>query len=46
MKVKGESLDQYDLVDGGYIDKVARRYEARIGVSVRRTTGRRRVESA
>jgi hypothetical protein len=31
MKVKSESLDQYDLVDGGYIDKVARRYEARIG---------------
>jgi hypothetical protein len=31
MKVKSESLEQYDLVDGDYIDKVARRYEARIG---------------
>ena len=31
MKVKSESLEQYDLVYGDYIDKVARRYEARIG---------------
>jgi hypothetical protein len=31
MKVKSESLAQYDLVDGGYIDNVGRRYEARIG---------------
>lgn len=31
MKVKQESLEQYDLVYGDYIDKVARRYEPRIG---------------
>lgn len=31
MKVKSESLDQYDLVTDDYIDKVARRYESRIG---------------
>jgi hypothetical protein len=31
MKVKSESLEQYDLVYGDDIDKVARRYEARIG---------------
>jgi hypothetical protein len=31
VKVKSESLEQYDLVYGDYIDKVARRYEARIG---------------
>src|SRR5687767_724643 len=31
MKVKSEALDQYDSVYGDYIDKVARRYEGRIG---------------
>jgi hypothetical protein len=31
MKVKSESLEQYDFASGDYIDKVARRYEARIG---------------
>jgi hypothetical protein len=31
MKVKSEPLEQYDWFDDHYIDKVARRYEARIG---------------
>ena len=31
MKVKQDVLEQYDYVHGDYIDKVARRYEARIG---------------
>jgi hypothetical protein len=31
MKVKSELLEQYDFAYGDYIDKVARRYEARIG---------------
>jgi hypothetical protein len=31
MKLKQNPLDQYDLVYGDYIDKVARRYEPRIG---------------
>ena len=31
MKVKSEALEQYDLAYSGYVDKVARQYEARIG---------------
>jgi len=31
MKVKSEPLDQYDTVYSDYIDRVARRYEGRIG---------------